>query len=348
MLTTPSISFAVSQAGGIVDAFDATARGAALGSRFALCDGGPFAVHLNPAALALPQRPSVGYTYHELAAGLADDVKVWHVGGTFESEGIGVGASFSRLGQGEQQMTDVDGNSTGTFEPYQTSIQLGVGILLTSFLDTQSEEMVLDLALGANVKRIHDRLAPSGILQGGGGNEGSAFTADAGAILRAGLPLAWGGPDPDGESYLGVRAAVVFDDVPGAELKFDGLDQTDPLQRYLRWGVALEGQLFPTEPIGHLVEFTLMYEVADSKVEGDETHVETRALELIVGGAAAFRIGQYRDEEGDIFGPTVGVGVGLDWTGLPGGLWLDYASRPQATEFENVHVLSVTALASIF
>ena len=93
-LLVPSSAFAVSQAGGIIDVFDATARSAALGSRFALSEGGPFAVHENPAALALKQPSSVGYSYHELAAGLASDVNLKHFGGTYSGNRFGVGASF--------------------------------------------------------------------------------------------------------------------------------------------------------------------------------------------------------------------------------------------------------------
>lgn len=338
-------SRAVSQAGGIIDQFVAGARADAMANVYALSDGGPFAVHLNPAALALPQSASLGVGKGNLAAGLADDVWIGHAGATLRYGPFGFGAMHSRLDQGEQTATDEFGNPTGTFTSYQTSMQLGAGVSLLEWFAPEQDPRTLMLTVGANVKRIFDHLAPDGVFEDGA-TEASAFTVDAGVVARAGFLFEERPGISAGPSRLGIRVAVAFDDVPAAELDFG--TQKDPLPRSLHTGIALEGQLLPHRRIGHLLEFTLLYEKLFSKVESDDTEVTKKAVEVVAAGLVSLRMGQYSDPEGDITAPTVGVGLGLEWAGLPRGARLEWSSRPQATGLERVDYFALVFSESLF
>jgi hypothetical protein len=323
---------AVGQAGGIIDAFPYSPRSTALASMFALSNGGPFAVHLNPASLALDQPASVGYSFQQLVPDFADDVDIRAFGASYQRGALGFGAAYAKLDQGTQEGTDLQGNSLGSFNAFQSSLQLGVGISILEAAGVESGDQPLELLVGASVKRIHDEL-------GGGFGDGTASTIDFGVQGRIGRLL---GEEGQPRSYMGLKIGAVIDDLLKREIEFEDAGQSDPLQRWVRFGGAIEGELFPIDQVGHLVKFMLFYERAHSIVDGDDTEQESMGIELIAGNALSFRFGQVDDPSGDVQAPSVGVGVGLEWLGLPAGVRFDYASRPQASGLGRVHNVGVT------
>ena len=166
ILGNPEAASAVSQAGAIVDTFHPGANGAGMADAFGPVATGPFAIWWNPAGLALEQPVSFGATYNELAVGFADDVYIWHAGGTANVGAFGFGGYYARLEQGAQ-------SSSGTNPPaesdasnsHESSIRIGAAVEFISLfgLDTGLNEV--DLAIGADIKRLDVYLAPASVTQ---------------------------------------------------------------------------------------------------------------------------------------------------------------------------------------
>ena len=83
--------------------------------------------------------------------------------------------------------------------------------------------------------------------------------------------------------------------------------------------------LLPYARIGHLIELTLFYEKLDSKVDGDQTEITRKGVEVVAARSISLRLGHTDDPEGDIQAPSEGVGLGLEWLGLPSGISLEWA-----------------------
>jgi uncharacterized protein (DUF3820 family) len=337
---------AVSQAGAIVDLFSPSARGAGMAHVGALVPEGPFALRWNPAGVALNQPAAVGFTYNEVAKGLADDIWIYHLGGTVQWGPLGFGAMYSRFDKGEQLAS-----GTRSFDSHEDALRLGAGVDVFDLFEPDLGDYDIDLGLGVSAKRFGAKLAPADVTQdlgtGGGGGEASAWTADVGAMLRFGKYL-WPAIVDTPQPYVGVRASVVYDCLVDNELEFVDADQSDPLPERLRYGFAFEAQLFPHHALGNLLELVLAYERLESKVDGDFTQETHIGLEVAVANTLVLRGGSWDDPLGRIVGGT--YGVGLRWA-RPDRKWnlqLDYANRPQAFGLDRIDLFSATVGYALF
>jgi hypothetical protein len=345
----PEAARAVSQAGAIVDTFHPSARGAAMADAFGPVATGPFAIWWNPAGLALEQPVSVGATYNKLAAGLADDVDIWHAGGTVNFGAFGFGGYYARLDYGEQQSSGgVDPEPVvSTFDSHESSFRIGGAVELVSLFDLDTGSNEVDLAIGADLKRLHVNFElPPEVTQdlgsGGGAIEATSWTMDAGALFRLGRFFSIDAAGSNGLSYLGLRASVVYDGLIEADLQYADADQSDPIPTSLRVGFALEAKLSPTATVGELVKIILAYERFDSRVPLDDIQIDRRAIEVCVANTLILRGGSYEDPERNIVNGTFGAGLRLHRPGWKAGLQLDYANFPQSQGLERVHLFTVT------
>jgi hypothetical protein len=343
---------AVSQAGAIVDTFSPSARGAAMGHAGTTVPEGPFALRWNPAGVALDQPASVGFTYNEVAKGLADDVWIYHVGTTVQWGPLGGGIMYTRLDQGSQQSLGTNGGADSeSFDSHEDALRFGVGLDVFDLFEVDTGDYEIDLALGYSAKRLAVDLAPPEVTQdlgtGGGAGEASSWTTDLGALLRFGRYVG----DPAGEGlrpYFGIRAAVAYDCLTGKDLVFEDADQSDPLPERLRYGFGFEAQLFPHPQFGSLLDLALVYERLESKVEDDFTQVTSIGVEAAVANLLVLRGGTYDDREGDIVSGTYGVGLRwapVDWKW---GIQLDYANRAQATGLDRIDLFTATVSYDLF
>ena len=352
LVLLPTNSRAVSQAGAIVDTFSPSARGAGMGHAGTTVPEGPFAVRWNPAGVALDQPASIGFTYNEVAKGLADDVWIYHVGTTVQWGPLGGGVMYTRLDQGSQQSSGTNvGGDSDSFDSHEDALRFGVGLDVFDLFDLDTGDNEIDLALGYSAKRLAVDLAPSDVTQdlgtGGGGGEASSWATDVGALLRFGRYA--GDPASGGlRPYFGVRAAVAYDCWTGNDLEFKEADQSDPLPARLRYGFAFEAQLFPHQRFGSLLDLALVYERLESKVEGDFTQVTSIGLEAAVANLLVLRGGSYDDREGNVVSGTYGIGLRWAPDDWKLGFQLDYANRGQAIGLDRIDLFTATVSYDFF
>jgi len=336
VLSTMADARAVTQAGGIVDLFQPSARDEAMATSYALTAPGPFALSGNPAMMVGITGLSAGYSHSQLVPDLADDVFVDHWSFGYSTGRWALGAMRSILDQGTQTLTDEGGNYVGAFDSEQVSLQIGAAFDVLARRDLPPDEQQIGLRVGANFKHITDRLAPSGVI-GLGDGEATARTLDAGLELSVRVLDA----TPGGIPRASMRFAAAFDDILRSNLEFEDAAQSDPLQRYDHYGAALTLEFLETASFGPAVGLVVQYEEAHSRLSGLDQRIKKTGFELNFAQLASIRIGYHDDEDSSIQAPTVGFGLGLGWTGLPATFRIDYASRPQATDLRRVEILSV-------
>lgn len=228
----PVTVLAVAGAGAVSHQFNTSARAEGLGGAGVALpwDGNP-AHWANPALLAY--RTGIQYIdfRSELAKGLADDIVLTNQELTLGWYGVGLLIAQGPvdglyLDMGEQQYTNENGESVGTFNSYMRTLSWGIG------LDTvQLLEAVLDKPVGswtryasASVgwvwKDFEDLLAPDNLIQDGwGGGMGSGNTTDRGFMIAA-TPLNLG---HEGDGLAGEAVGVVL----GGSFGMSVLDKTD-------------------------------------------------------------------------------------------------------------------------
>lgn len=332
-------AIAHARTGAEVDRLDPSARGAALGEAGVTTPEGPFAVHWNVAGLALEDRASVGATYSPIASGIREDAWALHTGLAVRLGALGLGAQFAHLDAGGPLSTSRVESET------QDAVRLGGALNVIDLFGVAPQDDILDFSVGVLAERIGvDRSSPGRVTQdlGTGGPDGaaSAWTMGAGALARWGrhLPSA---ADAAGPAWFGVRAGFAYDCIIESDLEYDASNLVETLPSRMRLGIAGEAHLLPSASGRTRLDALFGYERQDDVSPGSEAAVHRVGGEVEAFDRYAIRAGYVSDEEGQIEDGTFGAGVQV----LPGDrrpeLWIDYASRPQASGLDRVHLFTV-------
>lgn len=314
---------AVSQAGAIHLTFPVGARYNALGeSGTALADDAA-ALWWNPGGFAFAADDGYDFDIEvmqsPLAAGLANDVNLYWLGGGMYVDGWGMfGGSITYLDQGDQEAqgtgdTGAPDEETTTFGSYEFSIQGSWGFKFTE-----------NWGGGLNVKYIRIDLAPASVTKdlgtGGGAGNAQSVALDVGVRGRL-VDKLW--------FVENLRVGGALANL-GPDLTFIDADQSDPLPFNMRGGVAAD--LFNSE----VSRVTLSADALVSLVSEDDTFILGGGLEWSYSELLFVWGGYKHDKEGDIKDYTAGAGVDLDrWVGRP--LRFGYASVPQAEGLDRVN-----------
>ncbi|RKZ17962.1 hypothetical protein DRQ53_02025 [bacterium] len=316
-LTLVGDAHAVSQAGAIHLTFPIGARYNALGESGTALAADAAATWWNPGGFAFAadkgHDTDIEVMQSPLAAGLADDVNLYWMGGGTYVDGWGMfGGSITYLDQGDQQAqgtndTDDPEAQSTTFASYEFSVNLSWGFKFTE-----------DWGAGMNVKYIRIDLAPASVTQdlGTGGGAGNAQSIA--------LDLGVRGQLIDG-LWFGASLANL-----GPDLTFIDADQSDPLPFNARTGLAYD---FFSSNVSRI---TGTADALVSLVSEDDTMVFSGGVEWAYSELLFIWGGYKHDDEGDIKDYTAGAGVDFNrWVGKP--LRFGYASVPQAEGLDRVN-----------
>lgn len=238
----------------------------------------------NPAGLGFVTRGAVDLTYAKLVPGLADDVSYNYLTGVvpWGPGAFGIGLVF--LSYGVSELTDVNGNSNGTFSSNEVSPAFYYGT-----------KLLPDFSVGMSLKYIRIQLAPNN-LQG----VGSTFGVDVAALYRI----------PAARMRLGVNLQNL-----GPGVTFINEDERSPLSRNIKAGVAWEA--YEADGVAVLWAGDFDQSLVTDQFWQLHTGVEVRYTDLIAG-----RVGYYYDKLGQLEGLTYGLGLGvkgltLDYGSIP-------------------------------
>jgi hypothetical protein len=315
LLLTAAEASAVSQSTAISLTFPIGARYNATGEAGTALATDVTAMWWNPGGFAFAsdggRERGLHFMYSPLVEGLADDVSLNWIGYGQYLEGWGMlGASFTFLDQGEQVRTDDAGNDLGTFNSNEWSLNVSYGV-----------KMAENLGVGLGVKYVRINLAGDDATQDRGAGVGSSWAVDLGALYR-----------PTQKAHIGVAVTNL-----GGDVTFIDEDQSDPLPRNLRVGLAYDVLKTTTSTL------TLVYDYLDMLVEGDATKVHGVGAEWGYANLLYLRGGYKSDPEGDIQDYTAGVGFDFEkLLGFP--LYFDYATVPQAEDLDRVNRISLQFL----
>lgn len=323
VLAAAGPAHAVSQAGAIHLTFPIGARYNAMGeSGTALADDAA-AIWWNPGGFAFAADDGYDWDIEvmqsPLAAGLANDVNLYWLGGGRYVDGWGMfGLAITYLDQGEQEAQGTNTTNdpeaqTTTFGSYEFSVGGSWGFKLSE-----------NWGGGLNVKYIRIDLAPASVTQdlGTGGGAGNAQSVALDVGLRGRVVDKAGFIE---NVWVGAALANL-----GPDLTFIDADQSDPLPFNARAGVAMD--LFNSE----VSRVTLSGDGLVSLVSEDDTVILSGGVEWSYSELLFIWGGYKHDKEGDIKDYTAGAGVDLDrWVGRP--LRFGYASVPQAEGLDRVN-----------
>jgi hypothetical protein len=319
-------SIAGSGAGAINLTFPVGGRYNALGEAGTALAQDVTAVWWNPGGLGfLPQRPKqhdVHIMQSSLAQGLADDIGLYWGGYAMPMGNNGaLGFYLNYLDMGEQEATDEEGTSKGTFRSYMFAVGATYGVRVSR-----------NVGVGLGVKYFRDKLSPDNIIQDTqGGGSGDSFGVDLGLLWKI----------PSIRSNIGVSVANL-----GPDIKHVDADQSDPMPRNLSLGLAFS--LYHSEFMGILLVGDILAPLYEWDNEKDDYGfgVDTTQKEYGFGAEWNYmrslfvRIGYKSAEYGDIADMTFGFGVDMDqWVGQA--ITFDFASVPQAKGLPKVNRLSL-------
>jgi len=319
-------TLAGSGAGAINLTFPIGARYNALGEAGTALSQDVTSVWWNPGGLGfLPQRPKqrdVHIMQSSLAKGLADDIGLYWGGyATPMGKNGALGFSMNYLDMGEQEATDEEGISKGTFRSYMFAFGATYGVRVTR-----------NVGVGLGVKYFRDKLSPDNIIQDTqGGGSGDSFGVDLGLLWKV----------PAIRSNIGVAVANL-----GPDIKHVDADQSDPMPRKLTVGLAFS--LYHSEFMGILLVGDILAPLYKWDDEKDDYGfgVDDTQKEFGFGGEWNYmrslfvRVGYKSAKYGDIEDMTYGFGVDMDqWVGQA--ITFDFASVPQAKGLPKVNRLSL-------
>ena len=134
------------------------------------------AIFWNPAGLAFQKGHEVNFTHADWLPNFGVDMFYDYLAGRYYVEGIGsIGAHITFLNLGEQEMTDEQGNSLGTFSSYEFASGLSYGFKLTE-----------NFALGTGIRFIFSNLVPPGtMVSGQEARNGTSVGIDIAGLYRS-------------------------------------------------------------------------------------------------------------------------------------------------------------------
>ncbi|KQC11001.1 MAG: hypothetical protein APR54_11435 [Candidatus Cloacimonas sp. SDB] len=138
-ITLPVSIYAVSNAAVIFLLIEPSSRASAMGQAYTAQVDDAFAGYWNPGAMAFNRKTQMASMYSKWLAEIFDDIYYFHIAGNRYYDDIGnLGINITYMSYGEQERTDDEGNSLGTFRSfdfsfgtsyaYQASQRLGMGI----------------------------------------------------------------------------------------------------------------------------------------------------------------------------------------------------------------------------
>jgi hypothetical protein len=251
-----SIASGGSGAGALFYSYNTSARFEGMGSAGVGAPwGGPTNQWANPAQLAYRQGIHCEWARYGLAEGLADDIVLTNNELIFGYSGITLTwgqwpASGLYLELGDQQATDENGQSKGTFSSYMKSSSYGLALDVVQVIDlirsrTGNEGLYryASLSFGYVKKDFEDQLSDDAVIQDPqGGGTATANTHDVGWVARI-TPL--NTLDTDGAIGFLIGVAYGSSTLNGGDevLVHVDADQSDPLPRAHLTGWSLHGEI---------------------------------------------------------------------------------------------------------
>lgn len=317
-------ALAGSGAGAINLSFPIGARYNALGESGTALAQDVTSIWWNPGGLGfLPQRPKqndVHVMQSSLAEGLADDIGLYWGGYAMPMGQHGaLGFAINYLDMGEQEGTDENNQSTGTFRSYMYAFSATYGVRVSR-----------NLGIGIGAKYFRDQLAPDNNLQDSqGSGSGDSFGVDLGLLWKV----------PAIRSNIGLAVANLGPDIVHVDS-----DQSDPMPRKVTLGVAFS--VYSSEYMGVLVVSDYLVPLYKWKGNDYGFGLETDQAEYGFGvewnylRSLFVRFGYKSADYGDINDTTFGFGVDMDkWVGQA--ITFDFATVPQAKGLPKVNRLSL-------
>ncbi len=130
--------------------FDTSARGIALGGAMTSVTDDATSIYWNPAGLAQVPRASASFMFADYVAGITYN-DLAYAQRVDETSVIGAGVRY--LNAGSVAGTDINGQSNGTFTPYDFVAEAGWGQSIYEMSDSES-----DVMMGVSAKMIHSSL----------------------------------------------------------------------------------------------------------------------------------------------------------------------------------------------
>lgn len=321
LLLIPSLSFAVSEAGLVFLLIEPGSRSGGMGQAHVAQVDDAFAGYWNTGAMAFNTSPAQIALMHSNWLGeVFDDIYYEYLGANFFIPDVGnIGLNGVFLTYGEQDAYDEDANFTGTFSSWELALSATYGYRVSR-----------NLGLGAAFKFIHSDLAPEGTgnTEEGLKGQGSTFAFDLG--------VKWIIFDIGSQSLAYGLNIQNF----GPNIVYINEEQSDPIP--LNWRMGLSYQ-----PIrNNIIDLTINADM-NKLLANREHHWYERIYkdwadqssddewaEIIWGAGAEFRYmkilnvrtGYIYDRLGEIEGPSFGLGLSFERSGLVIGV--DYAMQP--------------------
>lgn len=352
-------SFAGSGAGAIIQSFNTDAATEGMGSAAvaAWWHAAPDPSS-NPSMLGYHRGVSYHHFASELAAGLADDIVITSDRLNLGYAGFGLslqgGPLNTYLDMGEQSSTDEDGNVTGTFDSYEKSEGLGLGLSSASFLrflrpESPTINLVcrhLDVAAGVMRKSFEEELVSDSYLQDRTGGSTEATMTDYGVLLQGSLYNSMDGPGYLPELDRALYPVISGWRITGAYgrswlnwgddmLEYSDAGQSDPMPREYRKGTSLRFELglpgvvkdmlppLIAEALSPMVAFSKSWEERWPGFVWDEASGEYVYEEDTTGrynedssGQEITILGVYSQREGDVSALYGDINAGTEGWGL--------------------------------
>lgn len=293
---------AQSEAGGISTLFAPGPRADGMGRAFTAVANDANAIWWNPGGLAFLRGHEVSLTYTQLVPDLANDVNWSYPVYAQHVEGWGgLAASVGYLSYGKSEATDEEGNVTGEFTSYEVVPAIAYGT-----------ELADNVGFGVALKLIRVDLAPETVTLDNRSGRGTTFAADLGGLVKM----------PGAKVSLGAALSNL-----GPDIAYIDEDQSDPLGRNIRLGVAYT----PFENDVHRV--LVAADASRFLIPGRVLAVDVwnAGAEYEFNRLIALRAGYISDPLGDITDYTFGLGL------MYKGVRFDYASVPQSSFLDRVN-----------
>ena len=199
-------------------------RSAGMGMTGVALADNTYAGFWNPAGLALQEGTEVSFTHAPWLPALGADLSYEYLTGKHSLGSLGtVGAHLTYFNLGEQQATDDQGNSLGTFKSYELAAGVSYGKKITS-----------GLSLGTGARFIYSNLT--------GGRDVEDASTTAGVSVGVDLGLLYVGPNlglgQSSRPRIGLNIANVG---PGISYTED-TEFPDAIPTTIRFGAALDTQ----------------------------------------------------------------------------------------------------------
>jgi len=286
-----------------------SARAWGLGQSFVAIADDATAMYWNPGGLGFLRGSHISLTHSQLIPMLADDVYYESFNFAHNMEKIGtVGFSAIYLTYGKWWET----TPTGEQVEEHTSYEFALGGYYAFQLNSYNS-----LGVGLKISRVF--LAPATAQTGFVEGAGWSFAADFGFLGKVGDRFSYG---------------IALQNL-GPDMSFVSKDESAPLPRTLRGGIAVKPFLADTYASIVSVEVTkALIGLDEIFTEGKFSAANRDAtlntgIEVMIANFVAPRLGYIYDHDGKIEGFTFGFGIRAP---IGGGLNFDYASVPKAEE----------------